>query len=76
MTTGQVFGNSSISNRPEFAGIDPRVNTPQEVPVTNYADEQLKLAVEKAKLLQDAISKFMNKEITKAELEIITESLK
>lgn len=75
MTTGKVFGNSNIANRPEFGGVDPRLETPQE-PQNNLAEEQLKLANNKATLLQEAITKFLAKEITKAEFETITESLK
>lgn len=73
MTTGSVFGNSNINNRPEFSGIDPRIsetNTDDEI-ATALSLEQAKTA-----LLQDAVAKFLNKEITKAELEIVQNSLK
>lgn len=76
MTTGKVFGNSNIANRPEFGGIDPRIEVQQQEHAQSLADEQLRLANSKAQLLQDAITKFLAKEITKAEFESISESLK
>jgi hypothetical protein len=76
MTTGKVFGNSNIANRPEFGGIDPRIEVQQEAVAQNLADEQLRLEQNKSKLLQDAITKFLAKEITRAELEVVQESLK
>ena len=76
MTTGKVFGNSNIANRPEFGGVDPRLEAQQQEQAQSLADEQLKLANNKANLLQEAITKFLAKEITKAEFESITDSLK
>ncbi len=76
MTTGKVFGNSNIANRPEFGGIDPRLEVQQQEAAQSLADEQLKLEQNKSKLLQDAIAKFLAKEITRAELEVVQESLK
>lgn len=77
MTTGKVFGEGSIHSRPEFGGVDPRreqhmPSPPQE----DLAAEQLRLEQNKNRLLQDAIAKFLNKEITKVEFETIQESLK
>ena len=79
MTTGSVFGNSDISNRPEFAGQDPRVqaqNVLNEV-VLKQQEELAELQAKEANrvLLQEAVAKFMAKEITKEELKVITDSL-
>jgi len=76
MTTSKVFGEGSIHNRPEFGGIVPQQPAPQVEQNNDLVNEQLRLEQNKTKLLQDAITKFLNKEITKAELEMIQESLK
>ena len=90
MTTGKVFGNSNIANRPEFGGIDPRIEVQQQEQAQSLAEEQQRLTQESLRLtqesaaqaqksvelLQEAIAKFLAKEITKAEFESISESLK
>lgn len=76
MTTSSVFGATSIANRPEFAGVNPVEQYTPPQPQVNPLEEQLRLEQEKAKLLQDAVAKFLNKEITKVELETVQQSLK
>lgn len=76
MTTSKVFGEGSIHNRPEFGGIQPQQQSAAPQQQNNLVDEQLRLEQNKTKIIQDAVAKFLNKEITKAELETIMESMK
>lgn len=70
MTTSKVFG----INRPgDHIAQSQAIAQNADTEIKN---EQQRIESEKFKLLQEALTKFLNKEITKAELEVIQTSLK
>lgn len=80
MTTGSVFGKSDINNRPEFAGVDPRnevrIDNNTEIQrIKEAAEQAVQQEREKVRLYQEAISKFLSKEITKVEFELVLKTL-